>query len=454
MGCIQSEQNNSEIQIEGTTEYKEQVIVDGEMDYKNHYLYVCGYIPKDINDLYKWYAQLIQETQAEQIDEKSEDNYCPIIKELINLVNENGVIRMLINEMISQALKLKKNHPIKIQRTIPSLRQIYHLLNHIITTAPIYKSNKPDGENLDHATFPMSRLFGMFILTRAGIELFRNPTFNNLFTRILKQWCNYLDTKESTNVIYSKVVGDMNHGWISPLAQKLNKLDDFIIPNKNAEDWGFESYNAYFHRQIKPELRPISKGDNIIVSANDGAVYNIQRNVQRKDRFWIKNQPYSLINMLNNDEKYVKLFEGGDVFQSFLSGADYHRFHAPCKGKVLEINVVDGLTFDDPTSGNVLQGFESNVNTRGILYIEADNQNIGIVCVMPVGITEISSVKWIYNNTTPVQKNDVVEKGQEIGRFSYGGSSLCLLFQRDVIKKYLKKTKSKVQVNAEIAETY
>src|SRR5690606_28250873 len=104
----------------------------------------------------------------------------------------------------------------------------------------------------------------------------------------------------------------------------------FVIPDQSAPHWGFTSYNAYFHRQIKSECRPISSPDDpkVIVSANDGTVFKIAREVKALDEFWLKGQPYSLLNMLNNSP-YSGRFIGGDVLQSFLSGANYHRWRAP-----------------------------------------------------------------------------------------------------------------------------
>jgi phosphatidylserine decarboxylase len=87
----------------------------------------------------------------------------------------------------------------------------------------------------------------------------------------------------------------------------------------------------------------------VIVSANDGTVYKIARKVKALDKFWLKGQPYSLINMLNNSE-HTSRFIGGDVFQSFLSGADDHRWRSPIDGVVRQAEVVDGLMFSNAES--------------------------------------------------------------------------------------------------------
>lgn len=208
--------------------------------------------------------------------------------------------------------------------------------------------------------------------------------------------------------------------------------------------YGFDSYNAFFHRQIKlDEFRPLAgkDDDSIIVSANDGQVYAVQNDVKLMDDFWLKGQKYSLINMLDNNETYIERFVGGTVIQSFLSGANYHRWRSPVAGTVLEFKVVPGVMWvgapveDKDKFGNMdpAQGIEACQDTRGILYIEADNKKIGTVAVIPVGISEISSITFAHDIGKPLKVGDKIEKGGEIGYFSFGGSSMALVFQKDVL---------------------
>src|SRR6185503_18191981 len=173
----------------------------------------------------------------------------------------------------------------------------------------------------------------------------RNEEFNKALRKVLKEWCDFLDSDKSLYVLNTG-----EDGWLSRSAFWYNKLYEFVIPDRSAPHWGFASYNAYFHRQIKSEWRPVEgPGDpKVIVSANDGKVYNIANNVKPTDTFWLKGQPYSLVNMLNNE--HVERFIGGDVFQSFLSGADYHRWRSPIDGVVRKAQIVDGLMFSDAES--------------------------------------------------------------------------------------------------------
>ena len=103
----------------------------------------------------------------------------------------------------------------------------------------------------------------------------------------------------------------------------------------------------------------------------------------------------------------------------------------------MSVEKVDGLMFSDaesagpdPTAATYSQGYEASVNTRGLVFIESGDPVIGMVCVMPIGITEISSVSF------KVQAGDTVAKGAELGYFSYGGSSMAVVFQPGAIQSF------------------
>ena len=413
-----------------------------EARYQNRFGRIAGYLPKDRASVDEWQRNLKREIVKARAKGKA-GILSRAVAELARLIEVNGIVRMYVVEMIDQVPPAHK--------TIESVEELLVALDLIVNTAPLYN---PDPDKLNN--FPMSSLFTYMMMTPAGEAAFRNESFNGAIRSILEEWCDFLDSERSLYVLNTG-----EYGWLSQSAYWYNKLYEFVIPDRSAPHWGFPSFNSYFHRQIKAEWRPVEKPDDpkVIVSANDGTVYNIASNVKPLDRFWLKGQPYSLVNMLNAE--YVERFIGGDVFQSFLSGADYHRWRSPIDGVVRKAQVVDGLMFSDaesagfdPTAATYSQGYEASVNTRGLVFIESEDPIIGMVCVMPIGITEISSV------TITVESGDVVKKGDELGYFSYGGSSMCLVFQPGAIDHFTLPNRPPgtnpddgppIQVNAQIA---
>ncbi len=371
----------------------------------------------------------------------------PSVAALKELIEADGITRMYVAQMIEEALKIR--HESGTPDTIRDTAELLQALNHIVSLAPPYvpKPGKPH-------PFPMSNLFVYMMMTRAGEAAFRLPRFNEGLRAVLQEWCAFLDSPASAEVLNTGP-----DGWLCEEAAKLNKLGEFAIPDKSKPHWGWVSYNDFFHREILANARPVAEPGNAkaIVSANDGTMWQIYRGVKRSDQFWLKGQPYSLADMLNHDGAEVERFVGGDVFQSFLSGANYHRWHSPIDGVVRKVELVEALLFSDleaagydPEAGVKSLGYEASVNTRGLVYVESGDPTIGTVCVVPIGITEISSVSF------SVKEGDAVKKGQELGRFSYGGSTLALVFQPGAIDRFTVTVQkppqtTEIKVNAQIA---
>jgi phosphatidylserine decarboxylase len=415
-----------------------------EAKYRRLFGRMAGYLPRDRSAVDEHAKALRKEALAKRKKRRKGDPEwkSPAVAAFADLIRRDGIVRMYVDEMIREQAR---GHA-----TVHDAEEMLATLEHIVETAPLYNPN-PKKQNF----FPMSSLFAYMMMTTAGYAAFRYLAINDAVNAVLAEWCRFLDSPESTYVL-----NEGKYGWLSPPAYKQYELQEFVIPDPKAPHWGWTSYNAFFHRQIKAEARPIAAPHDpkVVVSANDGTIYNIARKVKLLDRFWVKGQPYSLLNMLGG-EKEAEPFVGGDVFQSFLSGANYHRWHAPVAGTV-RYTRVDALTFTeaesagpDPGAGILSLGYETATNTRGLVFIDADDKKIGTVCVMPIGITEISSVRF------SVEQGQHVDKGGELGYFSYGGSTLAVVFQPGAIRKFTTKNPHgkepdngpPIDVNAQIA---
>ena len=139
------------------------------------------------------------------------------------------------------------------------------------------------------------------------------------------------------------------------------------------------------------------------------------------------------------ESQYTERFIGGDIVQLFLKGSDYHRFHSPISGVILSVATIPGLFFTnreihDYSRGTDSLGFASSTLTRKAVFIQADDPAIGVVCMIAIGITEVSSVSVF----TDVGQH--VKKGDQVGWFSYGGSSIVLLFEPKVVRHFMVET--------------
>lgn len=145
--------------------------------------------------------------------------------------------------------------------------------------------------------------------------------------------------------------------------------------------------------------------------------------------------------MLGHDS-LAQQFAGATVYQAFLSALSYHRWHSPVSGTVKKAFVVDGTYFSEPlweglgdpvshhgiekagiTSG---QGYISQLAVRAIIFIEADNPDIGLMAFIGIGMDEVSTCD------ITVKEGQHIKKGDQTGMFHFGGSSHCLLFRKSV----------------------
>ena len=69
-------------------------------------------------------------------------------------------------------------------------------------------------------------------------------------------------------------------------------------------------------------------------------------------------------------------FDGGTVYQAFLSALSYHRWHSPVSGTIVSTRRIDGSCYAealeagfDPAGPNESQGFITQVAARALIFI-------------------------------------------------------------------------------------
>ena len=140
--------------------------------------------------------------------------------------------------------------------------------------------------------------------------------------------------------------------------------------------------------------------------------------------------------MLGKNSKYQDAFANGTLTHTFLDVNDYHRYHFPVSGTVLEVSLIDqddaagGITIWDPKMGKYIlldqtPGWQS-FETRGCVIV--DTEEFGLVAVLPIGMSQVSSVNF-EKTVVPGAK---IKKGDMLGYFLFGGSDIVMLFQKKV----------------------
>ncbi len=346
----------------------------------------------------------------------------PVLTEFRELLDREPVLRMYIERMI---VEVPRSKPYR-KRHLKSVDQLLQLINEVLTMAPEF------GEQA--VTLPLNAILDWTMGTTAGFAAYRDPRVNVMLEKILGVWCEFLSSGDSRYVL-----NETPSGWKSDAARQAVGIEQYEH-DPDEEYWGFASWNDYFTRRFKDGARPVDSPDDdtVIVSACESTPYSIKTDVQHQDRFWIKSQPYSLQDMLANDES-AEQFVGGTVYQAFLSATNYHRWHSPIAGTIVRTFVQQGTYYSEADSEGAdavepqnSQGYLAHVAARAIFLIQADDPVIGLVAFVPVGMSEVSSC-LIHPSMTPGHH---VAKGEELGHFQFGGSTHCLVFRRGVIADF------------------
>ena len=396
----------------------EQQVAAGVTEKPAPYL-VGQWLPSDQKILNQWVKDLSRDTDAEARP------LVPVIQEFKNLIESDPELIMLFTQMFEQVPDAPsfRNDP----TGKPQVRDYQHMLmliNRIMTKAPEYNQTGLVG-------FPINAILNWPMGTPAGTAAFLDERVNRQLKKILNQWAMFLASKDSRYVLND----NPENGWFGRDAKKAMPTfaDDYQC-RPDQPYYGFASWDDFFTRQFRDGRRPVAgpADDAVIANACESAPYRLVKGVKGNDAFWIKGQPYSLYHMLAGDPM-VGQFEGGTIYQAFLSALSYHRWHSPVSGKIVKTTLVDGSYYAealsagfDPAGPNESQGYITQVASRALIFIEADNPDIGLMAVMFVGMAEVSS------NEITVYEGQHVNKGDQLGMFHFGGSTHCLIFRPQV----------------------
>ncbi len=355
----------------------------------------------------------------------SATTFHPVIQEFQEMIEGDPELFMLFTQMFEQ---IPSNPEYEMDPAgnpqAKDYKQMLELMNDVLTQAPEFNQTGLVG-------FPINAILDWPMGTPAGTTAFLNEKVNHQLKKILTQWAVFLGSPDSRYVLND----DPEKGWFGRDAMEaMPAFEENFKCDPSQPYHGFDSWDDFFTREFREGRRPVASpdDDSVIINACESAPYRIATNIQLKDRFWIKEQPYSLSHMLAGDP-LTELFEGGTLYQAFLSALSYHRWHSPVSGTIVKTRLLDGSYYAqalskgfDPAGPNESQAYITQVAARALIFIEADNPDIGLMCIMFVGMAEVSS------NEITVYEGQHVNKGDQLGMFHFGGSTHVLIFRPGV----------------------
>lgn len=197
----------------------------------------------------------------------------------------------------------------------------------------------------------------------------------------------------------------------------------------------YPNFNAFFTRALKESARPIATGDNVLCCPVDGAVSQVG-DIDNDTIFQAKGHHYSAKTLLGGYGDIADQFKQGKFATLYLSPRDYHRIHIPTTGTLRHMVYVPGRLFSvNPPTARVIP----NVFARNERVIAIFDTAFGKMAVVMVGALNVACIettwsgvvtpphkqpihRWVYDQ----EKEIVLNKGDEMGRFNMGSTVICL----------------------------
>ncbi|CAG8762371.1 30727_t:CDS:2, partial [Gigaspora margarita] len=273
----------------------------------------------------------------------------------------------------------KPPHKSLLYRLIPSMRGWEvkrHYGNYVIV--------RETGEKI-WEEMPLYARIGMHLLFSGKVEekVVESHPIRHLFEVESKRQGQYYDSPHSIKSIPSFI----KHYNI--------KTDELLEPDISK----YRCFNEFFYRKLKPDARPPASpdDDNVVVSAADCRLNALE-------------------------------FDGGSIAIFRLAPQDYHRFHSPITCMVGSAKHINGAYFTvNPMAINEnLDVFTENV--RSTILLHPKDPDASKVAFVAVGALLVGSIKFT------VKEGNRISKGDELGYFAYGGSTIICLWRKGEIK--------------------
>jgi phosphatidylserine decarboxylase len=197
----------------------------------------------------------------------------------------------------------------------------------------------------------------------------------------------------------------------------------------------FTSLESVFTRRLKAGARPIDPAPDVLASPCD-AIVGAHGRVEDAMAIQAKGLAYSLNDLLL-DPRLVERHLGGYFVTLRLRSTMYHRFHAPCDGRLASALWIAGDTWNvNPIALERVERLFCR-NERVVLDIEPSDRSCAVTLVAVAAIL-VASVHLECLGTAPrgrskqparYECNAAVRKGDELGHFLNG--STIVLFASD-----------------------
>jgi phosphatidylserine decarboxylase len=206
---------------------------------------------------------------------------------------------------------------------------------------------------------------------------------------------------------------------VKPFIEKFDiNMSDFLAEEGRSDADPFSSFNAFFTRRVTDTARPFAQGK--VFPAPCDARYFAYESLDDAVSIPVKGSFFKASALLNHP-KWNEVFDKGPGFIARLCPVDYHRFHFPDAGRVLDSWRIAGALHSVNPWALAFREDIFMINERQVTILETEQ--FGKLAYVEVGATCVGKIQQTHHEET-------FERGDEKGMFLFGGSTVIVLGER------------------------
>ncbi|KAI1371459.1 putative phosphatidylserine decarboxylase [Hypoxylon crocopeplum] len=324
------------------------------------------------------------------------------------------------------------------------LERVYHFidsfLNYLLTTCHLSANGQYGWKSLDRKTGKLMREQQPLTKKMKLLFLFNPLTDWIDTTHLMRLWIHNKSIRKG-----EEEATPASHNQIKTFVETYGiNMEDF----EPSDIEKYKTFEDFFIRAHRPGSRPIHDLDDptgaVVVADSRVVTYT---SVAETKKLWIKGTDFTITNLVMDTQLGAR-FADAAVASFRLSPQDYHRYHSPVTGTVKAFRSIPGDYYQvDPVA---LQSRVNILTSNARSYIVIDTDHSGDVLFVAIGATDVGTVRI---NEKFQKQGSKIKKGDEIGYFQFGGSSIIVAFQKGAIKfdqDLLDLSKQKIQVSVEV----
>lgn len=225
--------------------------------------------------------------------------------------------------------------------------------------------------------------------------------------------------------VFSKKIPNILYGWYKgsrfSKSQIQKDITKYKIDLSEFQETEFRSYSEFFLRSFKADRRKFDLNKNILPAFAEGR-YIGHAEVLNESLFPVKGQFLSSQQLLQNDH-WAPSFVDGPLLICRLSPTDYHHFHFPVDGRIIDRYRIHGH-YHSVSTHAIRNKSDIFINNERMVTI-IDSPKFGKLAMIEVGALCVGKIK-IKN-----LKNSSCTRGEYKGYFDFGASSIILMGEKD-----------------------